>query len=106
MASELTERMRQLLFLMSLNLRRTLFCGKLGPGSISRVMVKGWRVNDATGTYHKNIIKLIYKLICTDGSKILFTSKGGRFCVENDFLQYLNLYYVNSAYHKLKTFLL
>ena len=36
-------------------------------------------------------------------SKIAFTPKGNRFYQEN-FLRYLDLYYVNSAHHKLKTF--
>ena len=39
----------------------------------------------------------------TVGSKIPFPSKGGRFCDEN-VLHYLDSCYVNSIYHKLKTF--
>ena len=37
----------------------------------------------------------------TIGSKILFAPKGGRFCGKN-FLRYLDLYYVNCDYPKLK----
>ena len=47
-------------------------------------------------------VNLLGCKLCTNGSKISFTPKGGRFC-EDNFLRYLGLCYVNPTHHKLKT---
>ena len=57
--------------------------------------------NNHSTVQYEIYIYVWWLFACTIGSKTPFTPKGGRFS-EKNFLHYLDLCYVNPAYHKLE----